>query len=67
MHTFFYSYMSEFAGNQEGMIDDGTHKTTIHNMQNLGWKAQFSRSADDTMLVRGCGVSQYPQFYDIFF
>ena len=64
MHTFFYSNISEFAGNLEGMIDEGTHKTTIHNMYKLGWKAQYFKSDDVSMLGYGCGVSQYPQFYD---
>ena len=33
-------------------------------MHNIGWKVQFFNSADVSMLVHGCGVSQYPQFYD---
>ena len=64
MHTFFYSNISEFAGNLEGMLDEGTYKTTIQNMQKLGWKAHLFKSADVLMLGHGCGVSQYPQFYD---
>ena len=40
MHTFFYYNISEFAGSLEGMLDEGTYKTTIQNMQDLGWKAQ---------------------------
>ena len=39
MHTLFYSNKSEFAGNLKGMLDEGKYKTTIHNMQNIGWKA----------------------------
>ena len=64
MRTFFYSNIYEFAGNLQGIIDEGTFKTTIQNMHNLGWKAQLFNSADVSMLVRSCGVSQYPQFYD---
>ena len=64
MHTFFYCNMSEFAGNLEGILDEGTYKTTIHNIHKLGWKAQFFKSADVLMLGHCCGVSQYPQFYD---
>ena len=64
MHTLFYSNISGFAGNLEGIIDEGTYKTTIQNMHKLGWKAQFFKSADVLMLGHGCGVPQYPQFYD---
>ena len=64
MHTFLYSNMSEFAGNFEGMLDEGTYKTTMQNIKNIGWKAPFFKSADVLMLGHGCGVSQYPQFYD---
>ena len=64
MHNFFYSNISEFAGNLEGMLDEGTYKTTIQNMHKLCWKAQFFKSSDVSMLVHGCGVSQYPQFDD---
>ena len=46
------------------MLDEGTYKTTIQNMHNLGWKVQFFKSADVMMLGHGCGVSRYPQFYD---
>ena len=36
----------------------------IVNMHKLGWKAQYFKSADVSMLGHDCGVSQYPQFYD---
>ena len=64
MHTFFYSNISEFSGNSEEMIDEGTYKTTIQNTNKLVWKAQLFKSADVSMLGNGCGVSQYSQFYD---
>ena len=64
MHTFFYSNISEFSGNLERMLDEGTYKTTILNIHKLGWKAQYFKSADVSILVHGCGVSQYPQCYD---
>ena len=47
------------------MLVEGTLKTTIQNMHKIGWKAQFYKSADVLMLGHGCGVSQYPHFYDI--
>ena len=33
-------------------------------MHKLGCKAQFFNYSDVLMLSHGCGVSQYPQFYD---
>ena len=42
MYTFFYSNISEFVGDLEGMIDEGTYKTSIQNMHKLGCKADTS-------------------------
>ena len=64
MHNLFYSNISEFSGNLEGMLDERRYRTTIKNMYKLGWKAQYFNSSDVSMLGHGCGVSQYPQFYD---
>ena len=64
MHSFFNSNLSEFAGNLEGILDKGTYKTTIYNMNKLGCKAQSLKSADVSMLGHDCVVSEYPQFYD---
>ena len=64
MRTLFYSNISEFAGNLEVMLDEVTDKTTKQNMHKLGWKAQLFNSDDVLMLGHGCGVSQYPQFYE---
>ena len=38
MYTLFYSNIYQFAGNLEGIIDVGTYKTFIQNMQKLRWK-----------------------------
>ena len=46
------------------MLDEGTCKTTIQNMHKLGCKAKLFKFADVLILGHGCGVSQYPQFYD---
>ena len=46
------------------MLDEGTYITTLQNIHKLGLKAQCFKSADFSMLGRGRGVSQYPQFYD---
>ena len=64
MYTFFYSNISEFAGNLGGMLDEVKYRTTIHNIHTFGWKAKYFKSSDVSMLGHGCGVSQYPQFYD---
>ena len=64
MHTLFYSSISEFSGNLEGMLDEGNYRTTVQTMHKLSWKAKYFKSADVSMLGHGCGVSQYPQFYD---
>ena len=64
MYTLFYSNISEFSGDLEGMINEGTYKTTIINMHKLGWEANYFKSAHVSMLGHGCGISQYPQFYD---
>ena len=39
MYTFFYSNISEFAGNLKGMLDEGKYTTKIQNMHKLGCKA----------------------------
>ena len=33
-------------------------------MHNIGWKVNYFKSADVSMLVHGCSVSQYTQFYE---
>ena len=64
MQIFFYSNIFEFAGNLEGMLYEVTLKTAIQNMHKIGRKEKLFKSADVSMLGHGCGVSQYPQFYD---
>ena len=64
MCTFTYSNTSEFSGHQEGMINEETYKITIRNMYKIGWKANYFKSADVSMLVHGCGVLKYSQFYE---
>ena len=64
MHTLFYNNISEFGGNLEGILDEGNYRTTVQTMHSIGWKAQYFKSAGVSILGHGCGVSQYPQFYD---
>ena len=46
------------------MLYEGTYKTSIRNMHKIGWKENDFKSADVSIFGHGCGVSQYPQFYD---
>ena len=46
MYNLFYSNISDFSGNVQGMLVEQTYKTTIQNMHKLGWKAQFFKSSD---------------------
>ena len=64
MYNFFYSNIPECAGNLEEIIDEGTYKKNIQNMHKIGWKAQLFKSDYVSILGHGCGVSQYPQFYE---
>ena len=32
-------------------------------MYQIGWKANYFKSSDVSMLGHGCGFSQFPQFY----
>ena len=63
MHNFFYSNIYEFGGNLEGILYEGIYSTTVKNMHKFGWKWQYFKSADVSMLGHVCGVSQYPQLY----
>ena len=46
------------------MLDEVNYRTTVQTMNKLGCKAEYFNSYDVSMLGHGCGVSQYPQFYD---
>ena len=62
MYNFFNSNISEFAVNLQGTLHEVKYKTFIQNMHKLGWKANYFKPDDVSMLVHGCGVSQNPQF-----
>ena len=44
------------------MLYDGRYKRSIQNIHNIGWKADYFKYYDVSMLGCGCGVLQYPQF-----
>ena len=48
MYTFFYSNISEFEGDLEGILNERTYKTTILNMHKLGWKANYFKSPSNS-------------------
>ena len=45
-------------------MNDINYKRTIRKIHDIGCKNSYFTSADVYMLIYGCGVSQYPQFYD---
>ena len=53
MNTFFYSDISEFAGDLEGTLYEGTYRTIKQNMHKLILKAQYFKSDDVSMLGHG--------------
>ena len=65
MHIYFYNNISKLGGYLEGMLDERNYRTIVQTMHKFGWMAQYFKSADVSMLDHGCGISQYPQFYDI--
>ena len=36
MHAFFYSSISDFGGNLEGILDEGNYRTKVQKMYKLG-------------------------------
>ena len=64
MYTYFYSNIYKFAVNLEVILDEGMHKRTIKIMHKIGWKYNYFKSDDVSMLVHGCWASQFTQLYD---
>ena len=46
------------------MLDEEKYRTKVQTIHKPGWKAQYFKSDYVSMLSHGCGISQYPQFYD---
>ena len=46
------------------MLDVGVYKTPIQNVHKIGWKENYFKYDDVSMLGHGYGVSQFPQFQD---
>ena len=47
-----------------GILNDINYNRTVMKLCDAGLKTYFFISADVSMLGYGCGVSQYPQFYN---
>ena len=44
-------------------LKDENYKITVNKLHDAGWENSYFASVDVAMLVHGCCVSQYPQFY----
>ena len=40
------------------------YQNKIQNMHKIGWKSNYFKCSDLSMLGHGYGVSQFPQLYD---
>ena len=56
--------MNEDDNNFDEQLNDINYKRTVWKLHDYVWKNSYFNSADVSMLGYGCGVSQYPQFYD---
>ena len=45
-------------------MNDINYKITVIKLHYTGLEKQIFASTDVSVLIYGCGVSQYPQFYD---
>ena len=61
---FFYTQLplNEYDNNFKEQLSYMNYKKTVKKPHDTGWKNIYFTSADVSMLVYGCGVSQYPQF-----
>ena len=64
MHTFFYSNIFSLLKIWKKCLMREHTKQSYRICTNFGWKAQFFKTADVSILGHGYDVSQYPQFYD---
>ena len=58
------SPLNEDDNSFDGKLKDINYKRTVRKLHYAGLEKQFFTFADVSMLGYGCGVSQYPQFYD---
>ena len=55
--------LNEYGKNLDKQVSYINYKETVRKLYNTGWKNSYHTSADISMLVYGCGVSQYPQLF----
>ena len=63
---FFYTQLplNDDDTNFEEQVNDIDYNKTVNKLHVDGWGNSYFTSAYVYMLGYGCGVSQYPQFYD---
>ena len=66
MRTFFYKqlHLNDNKNNFDKNFNNYNYKKKIRKFHDAVWKNSYFTSAYAAMLVSGCGVSHYPQFYD---
>ena len=63
MYTFLNTNLLQFSGNLEGFFGKGKYKKQL-KIHCVGFYYHYFNSSDVFMLGHGCGISQFPQFYD---
>ena len=56
--------LNEYDNNFDEQYNDINYKRTVRDLHDAGLKNSYFTSVDVSILGYGCGVSQYPQFYD---
>ena len=56
--------LNEDDNNFDEQLNDIHYKRTVRELHSSGWKNIYFDYAVVSMLGYGCGMSQYPRFYD---
>ena len=64
MFSFFYTNISHFTRIFDGMFYGGNNKHTIKKIHIYGFKDNYFKLAEVSMVGHGCGVLQFPPFYE---
>ena len=65
MVAIFYTQLplNEDGNDLDKQLSYMNYKITVIKLHDTGWKKSYHASAGVSMLVYGCGVSMYPQFF----
>ena len=64
-HVFYKKLPSNADKNSfDGKLNDNNYKRTFKKLHDDGWENNAFISDGVDMIDHGCGLSQYPQFYD---